>query len=130
MKFNSAIRMMNLLIVDDSHLLQTRLKNILMNVDQHMRIRQAYNCEEALELVSSFEVDTVILDIKLPDGSGIELLRKFKEDFQGINVIIFTNYPAEEFKTRCLALGANYFIDKSDLSGLINVVISQNVTRS
>jgi len=121
---------MNLLIVDDSHLLQNRLKKILLDVDQHMRIWQAFNCKEAMELVSSHEVDTVILDIELPDGSGIELLRKFKEGYPGTRVNIFTNYPTVEFRTRCMALGADNFIDKSDLSGLIKVVIAQNVTRS
>jgi len=113
---------MKLIVVDDSKILQGRLIKNLMKMDQNLSIRQAFNCKDALELFSVFNPETVILDIDLPDGSGIELLRKFKKEDPGAEVIIFTNYPTYEFKKKCMQLGANHFIDKSDLSGLINTI--------
>jgi DNA-binding NarL/FixJ family response regulator len=110
---------MKVLIVDDSDLLQSRLKKALFKVDQNMSISQASNCEQALELFQPFKPDTVILDIALPDGSGIDLLRKFKENNPDVNVIVFTNYPTPEFKRSCIELGATSFIDKSNINSLL-----------
>ena len=114
--------MMKLIVVDDSKLLQSRLMKEIMKVDKNISIRQAFNCKDALELFSSFNPDSVILDIDLPDGSGIDLLQKFKKEDPGAEVIIFTNYPTYEFKKNCMQLGANHFIDKTDLSGLVNTI--------
>ena len=113
---------MKVIVVDDSKILQGRLIKNLMKMDQNLSIRQAFNCKDALELFSVFNPETVILDIDLPDGSGIELLRKFKKEDPGAEVIIFTNYPTSEFKKKCMLLGANHFIDKSDLTGLVNTI--------
>ena len=106
---------MKVLIVDDSRFLQNRLMESLLEVDDAMVISQAFNFKEAIELFSSFEPEIVILDLELPDGSGINLLRKFKEDNPGVKVIIFTNHSTSEFKKSCMDLDASDFIDKSNL---------------
>jgi YesN/AraC family two-component response regulator len=110
------------MIVDDSNLLQTRIKNKLLEVFKNITIEYASNCKDAIELFSRFDPDVVILDISLPDGSGIGLLQKFKEDNPMVKVNIFTNYPTQEFKKRCIDLRADHFIDKSDYLALINAV--------
>jgi len=119
-----------ILIVDDSTLLQTRLAVSLKKIDNEMIIYQAYNCKEAKDLFSSVKSDIVILDIHLPDGSGINLLQEFKKDKPAVNVIIFTNYSTDEFKKRCYDLHANNFIEKSDFSGLINTLTSLKTIHS
>ena len=113
---------MKVIIVEDSDLLQKMLMKKLVEDNNNISIMQAFTCQEALELFSSFNPDTVILDIDLPDGSGIELLRKFKKDNSGVRVIMFTNYSAREFKRSCLKLGANLFIHKSNLNELIHAI--------
>ena len=109
-----------LLIVDDSLLLQTRLKKAISEKDNSIDIRQAFNCAEAIHLFSDFKPDKVILDIALPDGSGLELLRKFKKENPEVVQVIFTNYPIDEFKRICFQMGSDYFIVKSDLNSLLN----------
>ena len=113
---------MKIMIVDDSYLLQTRLTNALRKVDENMSISRAANCHEAVDLFSFFEPDTVILDISLPDGSGISLLQRFKNEMPTVHVIMLTNYPTEEFKKDCMELGADYFFDKSNMKELINTI--------
>ena len=118
---------MKVIVVDDSKLLQSRLMMELMKVDRTLSIRQAFNCKDALELFALFNPDVVILDIDLPDGSGIDLLQKFKKDDPVAEVIIFTNYPIYEFKEKCMQLGANHFIDKTNLTGLINTIRNYSI---
>lgn len=113
---------MNILIVDDSQLLQSRLNHALRKVNVNMNISQAITCREALEAFGPFTPDKIILDISLPDGSGIGLLQEFKKKDPSIQVIMFTNYPTDEFKKRCIELGADYFLDKSNMKELINII--------
>jgi DNA-binding NarL/FixJ family response regulator len=113
---------MNVLIVDDSDLMQNRLKKSLMESDENMGISQAGSCKEALELFRPDYFDTIILDISLPDGSGINLLREFKKENPATKVIMFTNYPTAEFKKSCLELGADHFFNKSEMAGLLKVI--------
>lgn len=110
------------LIVDDSPLLQTLVKDSLLREDMDLSIGQAFNCKEAAELIASFKPETLILDIGLPDGSGIEILQKIKKDNHEIKVIMFTNFPSGEFKNDCMELGADHFINKSDLTELIKII--------
>ena len=114
---------MKLLVVDDSKLLQGRLLKNLMKVEKNISFQQAFNCRDAREMLSTFNPDFVILDLDLPDGSGIDLLKEFKKKDPGAEVVIFTNYPTDEFKSRCMHLGADHFIDKSNLTGLINSLL-------
>ena len=121
---------MKLLIVDDSVLLQNRLRNAIMEVDKTTNIAVASSYKEGLELFSTFGPDTVILDIALPDGSGINLLQIFKKEKPCVKVIIFTNYPTSEFKKSCMKLGADHFFDKSNLSGMIKSIGENSLHRS
>ena len=113
---------MKVMIVDDSKLLQTRLINALRKVNENMSISLASSCKEAADMFSLVSPDTVILDIALPDGSGINLLQRFKKEIPTVHVIMLTNYPTDEFKKNCLELGADYFFDKSNMNGLINTI--------
>jgi YesN/AraC family two-component response regulator len=114
---------MKVMIVDDSELLQNRLRKALINVNNNINISQAGSCKEAIELFNPFNPDIVIMDIALPDGSGVELLKRFKKDNPNVNVIVFTNYPTAEFKKSCIEFGADSFFDKSDINRLINSII-------
>jgi DNA-binding response OmpR family regulator len=110
------------MIVDDSEMLQNRLKKALIKADDNFCVAQAYSCREAVEYFRAFQPVTIILDIALPDGSGIDLLQTFKKEHPGVVIAMLTNYPTYEFKEKCLALGANYFFDKSNIVELVQSI--------
>lgn len=120
---------MKVLTVDDSRLLQKRLVESLLEVDDGMKIFQAFSFEEAIELFISTAPEIVILDVELPDGSGINLLRKFKKERPDVEVIIFTSHSTNEFRKSCKDLEARDFIDKSDFLSLIDTVVSLKYSR-
>jgi two-component system cell cycle response regulator len=103
---------MSVLIVDDSETLRKRLKEALSRIRTDLEFYEASSGEEALRVISSEMHDIVILDISLPDISGIEILKEIKMSDTGTRVIIFTSYPSAEFRERCIAFGADYFFDK------------------
>jgi DNA-binding NarL/FixJ family response regulator len=114
---------MKLLIVDDSELLQSRLKKSILEMDKSINIEQAYSVKQASDMFLNFIPCKIILDIALPDGSGIDLLKKFKIEKPNIDVIILTNFPTSEFRKKCIELGADYFFDKSNLRDMLNVLV-------
>jgi two-component system response regulator YesN len=103
---------MSVLIVDDSEALRRWLKEALTQIRTDLEFHEAASGEEALRIFSSEMHDIVILDISLPDISGIEVLKEIKSSDPGTRVIIFTSYPSAEFRERCIAIGADYFFDK------------------
>ena len=104
-------------------MLQSRLKDAFLKADKYVEITQALNYRQALKEFSVIKPNAVVLDIALPDGSGIGLLRLFKKENPSVKVIIFTNYPTSEFKDCCMKFGADHFLDKSRISSLINSIL-------
>ena len=103
---------MSVLIVDDSETLRRRLKEALFLIRTDLEFCEASSGEEALRVFSPEMHDIVILDLSLPDISGIEILKEIKKSDPGTVVIIFTSYPSAEFRELCIATGADYFFDK------------------
>ena len=73
--------------------------------------------------------DAVILDIRLPRKSGIEVLRDIKKDKPSPVVIILTNYPYPQYQKECTEAGADYFLNKSTEFNKIADVL-KNLTKN
>ena len=104
---------MKVLIVDDSSMVQERLLLMLSEQDGIHIVGQAQNGIDALKLIKDQKPHTVILDIRMPGGNGIDVLQNIKQINPNIKVIMFTNYPYSQYRTKCLKSGADYFLDKS-----------------
>ncbi len=101
------------LIADDSLVVRERLVAILDELAGIQIVGQAENVTEAIEAIRKLRPDVVILDIRMPGGSGIDVLHHIKREETRPRVIILTNYPFPEYRQRCLNAGANFFLDKS-----------------
>jgi DNA-binding NarL/FixJ family response regulator len=106
-------RPINVLIVDDSLVVRERLVTILDELAGVEIVGQVENVAEAVRAIRLLRPHVVILDIRLPDGSGIDVLQSIKRDKVTPIIIILTNYPFPEYRQRCLNAGANFFLDKS-----------------
>lgn len=73
----------------------------------------ANSFESGINATSTIKPDFILLDIHLPDGSGIDLLEIVKKDFPAIKVLMVTNKVSEYYKDMCMQKGADHFIDKS-----------------
>jgi len=114
---------MRLFIADDSEILRSRLVEMLSEFEEIEIVGQAEYAQEAIESIREIIPDVVILDLRLPDGNGINVLKKIKEGNSSIKVIVFTSYPYFQYKKRCLEAGAEFFFYKAtEFEKLIEVL--------
>ena len=101
------------LIVDDSAVIRRRLVSMLSEIPGVQLVGEASGAVDGAELIRNNCPDVVILDIRMPDRSGIGLLEDIKHDPERPTIIILTNYPYSAYQKRCMELGASHFFDKS-----------------
>jgi DNA-binding NarL/FixJ family response regulator len=100
-----------LLIVDDSSAIYGRLLQMLGGVEHLTALSVARSLHEAVEKGRSLCPDAVVLDVRLPDGSGLDALAAIKKDSPRTRVYMFTNQV--EFRDKAMRAGADGFFDKS-----------------
>ncbi len=103
---------MKVLIIDDSKILRKRLVDMISDIGGIETI-EAEGSDEAFNLLKEQIPDAIILDIRLQGESGTKILERIKKSRPKIKVIMFTNYPYPQYRKKCKALGADYFLDKS-----------------
>jgi DNA-binding NarL/FixJ family response regulator len=100
-------------IADDSLVVREHLVTMLDELTGVDIVGQAENVAEAISAIGNLQPDVVILDIRMPGGSGIDVLENIKQNDSALVVIILTNYPYPGYRQKCLAAGADFFLDKS-----------------
>lgn len=114
---------MQVFIVDDSALVRERLAELLCELDDVHVSGAAATVADALALIPLARPDFVTLDVRLPDGNGIAVLAAVKRLEHPPLVGILTNDPIGPYRRRCLALGADFFWDKSKDLAVVPIVL-------
>jgi DNA-binding NarL/FixJ family response regulator len=110
-------------IVDDSKIVCERTQQMLINIAGVEIVGQAHNAQDAIASISEAKPDVVILDIRLPGQSGIDVLKDIRAKKLPIRVIMMTNYPYPQYRKKCKELGADYFFDKvAEIEMIPNVI--------
>ncbi|GAB1441423.1 hypothetical protein MASR2M39_02570 [Ignavibacteriales bacterium] len=105
---------MTILIVDDAENVRHNILRLLVHESAVNTFRQAASCAEALEYLESEVPAILIVDLKLPDGSGFEIIEKASQLQPKPMIIVLSNFGLAKFKERALSLGASYFFDKTE----------------
>jgi two-component system response regulator DevR len=100
------------LVVEDSELVREKLVSAIGEIPG-VRVVKAGNVRQARQAVVEDRPDLVLLDIRLPDGSGIDVLKEIRNERRTAVVVILTNYATEQYREKCMTVGASFFFDKS-----------------
>jgi len=101
-----------LLLVDDHTVIRSGLRMLLDNENDVEIIAEAGTAEEALEKAVEHEPDVVVMDIGLPDASGIDVAASIKERLPGVAIVALTIHEDEEYFFKMLEAGASGYVPK------------------
>lgn len=104
---------MNLFLVENSNYLCERLARLVSQRKDVQVVGSAATAKQAVAEIHRLKPDVVLLDIRLDDGNGLQVLQQIKKGRQSPAVIVLTNYAYPQYRTRFIENGADYFFDKS-----------------
>lgn len=104
--------MIRLFVIDDHEMVREGLKAMLKAEPDFEIVGDAANAEQAFEQVDRLRPDVILLDVRLPGMSGIEICRSITERYPDIAVIFVTTYTDETLIAQCIQAGARGFIVK------------------
>lgn len=104
------------IIADDHAILRAGIRQILMATDDMEVVAEAKNASEAIKCASQLNADVMLLDIALPDRSGIDALKYIKKDNAKIGVLMLSMYREDQYAVRALKSGASGYLCKQSAS--------------
>jgi DNA-binding NarL/FixJ family response regulator len=103
---------MRLLVVDDHEVVRQGLVALLDRREAFQVVAEAGTVAEALDQARRHRPDIVIMDVRLPDGSGIEACRAIRAELPETRVVMLTSYPDEEAVLSAIVAGASGYLLK------------------
>lgn len=114
---------LRILLVDDHDVVRTGLRSVFNNTEDLEVVGEAGTSTEAIRRVGLDLPDVVVLDVRLPDGSGIDTCREIKERWSATGVLILTSYADEDALIEAYDAGASgYILKRVDAVSLIDSV--------
>ena len=115
--------MIRVIIVDDHPVVRKGLMQMLAEEPDMRAAAEATSAAELLQLLQEGEWDVVVLDITLPDRSGLEALKDVKAIRPGLPVLILSMHPEDQYALRVLKAGAAGYINKESAADeLVNAI--------
>ena len=106
-------KQVKVVIVDDHPLVIEGFKNVIQGDDRLELAGQFSRASDFMDFIGKETVDIVLLDITLPDGNGIQICRKVKEDWPHIIILAISNLSERSIMKRMLLSGANGYLLKT-----------------
>ena len=104
---------MRLFIVEDSSAVLERILRSIADVPNVSVVGSAMDVAHAIVGLDELHPDALLLDLHLPGGSGLDVLRTVRPSHPDMQVLVFTNFAAEPYRRAAMAAGADEFIDKN-----------------
>ena len=104
--------MIRVLIADDHAVVRQGLKQILGDTPEMVVAGEATNGQEVLDKVRAEAWDVVVLDISLPDRSGLDILKELQSERPKLPVLVLSMYSEDQFAVRVLKAGARGYLTK------------------
>lgn len=114
---------MRVLVADNSALVRERLVAMVSEIETIDLIGQAGDADETLGFIDKFSPDAVILDSRLIERDGLQVLTAIKARYAAPVVIVLSTDPYPQYREMCRQLGADFFLDKDTEFDRVNGVL-------
>jgi len=132
--------MTRLLIIDDHAMFRSGLRKVLQDAPEITRIDEAGDWRGGLACLEAAPTDVLLLDINMPDCSGLDLIGPIRERFAALRIIMLSMYSEPQYAVRALRNGAHGYVAKdmeaADLIAAIRIVsrgrqfVAPSITRA
>ncbi|SDR87131.1 DNA-binding response regulator, NarL/FixJ family, contains REC and HTH domains [Nocardioides scoriae] len=106
------MRMTTVLLIDDHELIRQGLAGAFGRADTFEVVGQAGSVSEGLALAEQLDPDVVVTDVRLPDGSGLDVVRALRRQSKEIGLVVLTMYAGDEQLFAAMDAGASGFVGK------------------
>jgi DNA-binding NarL/FixJ family response regulator len=113
----------NVFVVEDAPHVRSRLVAMLRAIPGVDVVGEADSVHGAIDGVSTSRPDTLLLDLQLVDGNGLDVLAAVKPGQPALHVIVLSNLSGSQYRAACLAAGADVFLDKSQEFGRVPAIL-------
>jgi DNA-binding NarL/FixJ family response regulator len=111
------------LIVDDHAVVRLGLRSLLTHTNGFRVVGEAGSVAESVTLSGQMRPDVVLMDVRLPDGSGVEACRRIKQQLPDTKVVMLTSYSDEEAIVGAVMAGASgYLLKQADAERLTQAI--------
>lgn len=118
--------MKRILIVEDHTIVRQGVVRVLMDDPElQLQFEEAPDARTALQMISGLTYDLVLLDISLPDQSGLTLLKQLRQSHPKLPVIILSTHPDEHYAVRSLRAGAMGYVNKGAAAAELKTAIKK-----
>ena len=100
-------------IVDDTPIVRERLRETILGMGSFTIVGEAGTPGDAITIFERERPDIVILDMRLIDGTGIDVLQAIRKIDTRVCIIVWTNFPYERYRSVSKAMGADHFFWKA-----------------
>lgn len=100
-------------VVEDSPIVLERIEAMLASIDGAKFAGHAQRADAAIRAILEARPDAVVLDLKLGEGSGFDVLRAVREQAPEIEFVMLSNFASAPYRRLAERLGAAHFFDKS-----------------
>ncbi|MBF6176632.1 response regulator [Nocardia blacklockiae] len=109
--------MITVFLVDDHEIVRRGVADLLNNDPELTVIGEAGDTSQALARIPALRPDVAVLDVRLPDGNGIELCRELLSKHEGLRCLILTSFTDEQAMLDAILAGASGYVVK-DVKGM------------
>lgn len=124
------MKSIKIIIADDHWMVRDGIKQLLELDGQYQVVAQVENGRECLETLEQVESEVLLLDINMPNGSGLEILKEIKAKNENLKIIMLTIHNEVQYVNKAISLGADGYVLKDassdELKRAIKVVINND----
>ena len=111
------------LLVDDHDIVREGVRYVLSNIEDIEVAAEASNSAEAMQLLQTHRIDVAVIDIALPETSGLVLLHLVKAEHPTVRTLVLSSYSETEYGVQVVREGGDGYVMKASASTVLPVAI-------